>query len=101
MLTYIIKLRVKPGQGPAYEALLSDVFRQVRDREPGVLYFDFARSVHDPERYVVVEVYRDAEARAAHSTMPWIREALSIGSAMIVGAPEIEEYVNDYGHSLP
>lgn len=96
MLTFIIKLRVKPGQGPAYEALLTRVFRQVRENEPGVIYFDFARSVDDPERYVVVEVYRDAEARAAHSEMPWIRESMPIGAAMIVGHPEIERYINDY-----
>ena len=31
------------------------------EHEPGVLYYDFARSVDDPDTYVVIEVYRDVD----------------------------------------
>ncbi|HEU5059645.1 MAG TPA: antibiotic biosynthesis monooxygenase [Kofleriaceae bacterium] len=35
-------------------------------REPGVARFDVIQSVDDPTRFVLVEVYRDAAAAAAH-----------------------------------
>ncbi len=35
-------------------------------REPGVARFDVIQSIDDPTRFVLVEVYRDAAAVAAH-----------------------------------
>jgi autoinducer 2-degrading protein len=35
-------------------------------REPGIARFDVAQSLEDPTRFVLVEVYRNAEAPAAH-----------------------------------
>jgi autoinducer 2-degrading protein len=35
-------------------------------REPGVARFDVVQSTEDPTRFVLVEVYRTAEAPAAH-----------------------------------
>ena len=35
-------------------------------KEPGVLRFDFLQQQDDPARFVLVEMYRDAEAAAAH-----------------------------------
>ena len=34
--------------------------------EPGVLRFDVLQQQNDPTRFVLVEIYRDAEAVAAH-----------------------------------
>ena len=38
--------------------------------EPGVLCFDVLQQQDDPTRFVLVEVYRDAEAAAAHKETP-------------------------------
>ena len=35
-------------------------------KEPGIARFDFAQQQDDPTRFVLVEVYRDAQAPAAH-----------------------------------
>jgi autoinducer 2-degrading protein len=37
-------------------------------QEPGVLRFDFFQDQDDASRFVLVEVYRSAEAHAAHRT---------------------------------
>ncbi len=37
-------------------------------KEPGVLQFDLAQMNDDPHRFVLVEVYKDQEAVAAHKT---------------------------------
>jgi autoinducer 2-degrading protein len=39
-------------------------------REPGVARFDLAQDIEDPTRFVLVEVYRDADAVAAHKQTP-------------------------------
>ena len=39
-------------------------------REPGNLRFDILQSEDDPARFVFVEIFRDAEAAAAHKTTP-------------------------------
>ena len=37
-------------------------------REPGNLRFDLLRQADDPTRFVLYEIYRDAESAAAHKT---------------------------------
>jgi autoinducer 2-degrading protein len=39
-------------------------------REPGNLRFDVLQSEDDPTHFVLVEVYRDADAAAAHKQTP-------------------------------
>lgn len=46
-----------------------DIVREFTDAtrgEPGCLWFDWARSVEDPDEYILVEAFRDDEAGAAH-----------------------------------
>ena len=38
--------------------------------EPGVARFDVVQDSEDPTRFVLVEVYRDAQAPAAHKETP-------------------------------
>jgi (4S)-4-hydroxy-5-phosphonooxypentane-2,3-dione isomerase len=39
-------------------------------REPGALRFDLLHDPADPARFVIYEVYRDADAAAAHKETP-------------------------------
>ena len=39
-------------------------------KEPGVRRFDFVQEVEDRTRFVLIEVYRSAEAVAAHKQTP-------------------------------
>ena len=51
-------------------------------REPGVARFDVLQQQDDPTRFVLVEVYRGAEATAAHKATPhyqaWAAVALDM-----------------------
>jgi autoinducer 2-degrading protein len=42
--------------------------REGSRREPGNVRFDVLQSEDDPTRFVLVEIFRDAEAAAAHKT---------------------------------
>jgi len=65
LLIVHVHVHVKPGAVEAFRtATLANARASVR--EPGVARFDVVQSVEDPTRFVLVEVYRDAAAPAAH-----------------------------------
>ena len=60
-----VYVHVTPESVEAFcEATLANASQSVH--EPGVARFDVIQSVDDPTRFVLVEVYRDAQAAAAH-----------------------------------
>ena len=65
MLIIHVHVRVKPDCVAAFrEATLDNAQSSVK--EPGVARFEVAQRADDPTRFVLVEVYRDAEAPARH-----------------------------------
>ncbi len=94
MITFIAHLRVKPENAAAFEALMTHVAAMTHEHEPGVLYYEFARSVDEPDTYVVVEVYQDVQVHAAHMESEWVREGLPRSAQLIEGEPDIKQYVS-------
>ena len=69
MLVVHVHARVRPDRvGDFLAATL--VNAQASLAEPGVLRFDVIQDQADPAHVVLVEVYRDAEAPAAHKRTP-------------------------------
>ena len=65
MLIVHVHILVKPECAGAFEAAtLANARASVR--EPGVVRFDVCRQADDPNRFVLIEVYRDSGAPAAH-----------------------------------
>jgi autoinducer 2-degrading protein len=65
MLIVHVQVHVKPDQIDAFKAAtLANARASVR--EPGIARFDVVQQADDPTRFVLVEVYRDAAAPAAH-----------------------------------
>jgi quinol monooxygenase YgiN len=94
MITLIAHVRVRPEKAAAFEALISEICAKVRAHEPEVAYYAFSKSVDEPHSYVVIEVYADAAAHAAHMARNWIRDSLPRSVAMMAGAPDIRQYVS-------
>ena len=69
MLVVHVHVRTRPGQ---VEEFLAATLANARASlaEPGVLRFDVIQDEADPAHVVLVEVYRDAEASAAHKLTP-------------------------------
>lgn len=65
LLVVHVHVHVKAG---AVDAFREATLRNAREslREPGVARFDVVQDREDPTRFVLVEVYRTAEAPAAH-----------------------------------
>ena len=69
MLVVHVHVRVRPGQAQAFQAATL-VNARASLGEPGVLRFDVLQDEADPEHVVLVEVYRDDDASAAHKLTP-------------------------------
>jgi quinol monooxygenase YgiN len=65
LLVVHVHVHVKPDAVEAFRAATIDNARDSL-REPGIARFDVVQSTEDPTRFVLVEVYRAADAPAAH-----------------------------------
>jgi quinol monooxygenase YgiN len=94
MITFIAHLRVSPKNAAAFEELMTHVVAMTHEHEPGVAYYEFAKSVNDPDTYVVIEVYRDGAAQSAHMQSAWVTQSLPVSMRLIEGKPQIRQYVS-------
>ena len=99
MIMYTVRVRAQPGRRDA----LLEVFRELAgaaDAESGTLVYTFHTVDDDPDLIVTFELFRDADALAAHTGAPTVREIgpkvreLVAETAMTRGAPA-------FGKGLP
>jgi quinol monooxygenase YgiN len=65
MLVVHVHVHVKPDSVEAFrKATIANA--SASNREPGIARFDLIQQIVDPARFLLVEVYRTAEASAAH-----------------------------------
>jgi autoinducer 2-degrading protein len=69
MLVVHVHVRIQPGQAENFLAATL-VNARASLGEPGVLRFDVLQDKADPEHVVLVEVYQDDDASAAHKLTP-------------------------------
>lgn len=65
MIFITAKFRVKPEHADAWPEI-TRAFTEATRNESGCLWFDWSRSMEDPNEYVLVEAFRDDDAGAAH-----------------------------------
>lgn len=86
--TFVVKFRVKPGKNAEFEKVFLEMQAGVREHEPGNVYYDFFVLDQDPQTYVIVERYKDAEAAAAHGKTEHAKKMLSQLQDLLDGRPE-------------
>jgi (4S)-4-hydroxy-5-phosphonooxypentane-2,3-dione isomerase len=88
-----VHVRVTPGSVEAFrEATLANASESVH--EPGVARFDVIQSVADPTRFVLVEVYRTAQAPAAHKDTAHYQKWRDTVAPMMAEPRSSHTYVN-------
>jgi len=65
MLIVHVHIQVKPDRVEAFKAACMDNARNSL-KEPGIARFDVLQQQDDPTRFLLVEIYRTADAPAAH-----------------------------------
>jgi (4S)-4-hydroxy-5-phosphonooxypentane-2,3-dione isomerase len=69
MLIVHVHVHVKPDSVEAFkQATIANATQSIR--EPGIARFDLLQQSGDPSRFILVEVYRTAEAPAHHKETP-------------------------------
>ena len=65
MIFITARFAVRPEHAEAWPEI-SRAFTEATRAEEGCLWFDWSRSLDDPNEYVLVEAFRDGEAGGAH-----------------------------------
>lgn len=94
MIFITAKFRIKPEHADAWPEI-SAPFTAATRAESGCLWFDWSRSLDDPEEYVLVEAFRDPDAGGAHVQSAHFKEATSSLPAYLVETPRIVSQLVD------
>ena len=88
MIFIVAKFTVRPEHADAWLDRTA-TFTEATRGEPGNLWFEWARSVDDPNQFVLLEAFRDADAGAAHVNTEHFKAAINELPAALAGVPEI------------
>jgi quinol monooxygenase YgiN len=80
MIVCRYELRCRPERAEEMVAALEAVARPSREL-PGVVHFDVARSLTDPDTLVVLEVFENREALARQEEQPQVAAVLALVEA--------------------
>ncbi len=93
LLVVHVHVRVKPGSVEAFRRATRENAEQ-SVREPGVARFDVIQDAEDPARFVLVEVYHDAQAPAAHKETAHYKKWRDAVAEMMAEPRQSRKYVN-------
>ncbi|MFF2078426.1 putative quinol monooxygenase [Kitasatospora sp. NPDC058162] len=88
MIFITAKFPVRPELSAQWLDIVADFTKATR-AEPGNLFFDWSRSVDDPDEYVLVEGFRDGEAGRAHVESAHFRQAMETLAGAVAAKPRI------------
>ncbi|MFJ8470876.1 putative quinol monooxygenase [Kitasatospora sp. NPDC094011] len=88
MIFITVKFPVRPELSAQWLDIVRD-FTEATRAEPGNLFFDWSRSVADPNEYVLVEGFRDGEAGRAHVESAHFRQAMETLAGAVAAKPRI------------
>jgi quinol monooxygenase YgiN len=84
----VVKFKVKPDWSERWLDLV-DTFTQATRKEPGNLWFDWSRSVDDPDEFILLEAFRDGAAGAEHVGSEHFKAAMKTMPVALVETPRI------------
>lgn len=95
MLIVHVFVHVKPDWVEAFQAASLDNARH-SIQEPGIARFDVVQQADDPARFVLVEVYRDAEAPTRHKETTHYARWRDTVAEMMAEPRSSAKYVNRF-----
>ncbi|GAB3885009.1 putative quinol monooxygenase [Kibdelosporangium lantanae] len=88
MIFITAKFLIKPEDADRWPEI-SREFTEATRSEPGCMWFDWSRSLDNPDEYVLVEAFRDNDAGAAHVTSDHFKKAQQTLPPHLVETPKI------------
>jgi len=87
-IAIIAKLKVAKGKEAEFESVMLGLAAEVRAKEPGNQLYTLCKDAEG--NYVVMELYDNAEAIAAHGQSEHFKAAGKKFAGVMAGAPEIQ-----------
>ncbi len=88
MIFIVVKFPVLPDRSEEWLSLVADFTTSTR-AEAGNIFFEWSRSVDNPNHFVLVEAFRDREAGEAHVNTAHFKAAMASMPDAISDPPEI------------
>jgi len=88
MYFIVVKYQVKPEHAETFVERNAE-FTEATRAEPGNLWFEWSRSVEDPNEFVLVEAFADDEAAGAHVNSEHFPKGLETMRPLLVSTPRI------------
>lgn len=88
MIFITAKFKVRPEHADRWPEIARD-FTEATRAEEGCLWYDWSRSLDDPNEYVLVEAFRDGDAGAAHVNSEHFAKAQETLPPHLVETPRI------------
>ena len=88
MIFIAVKWTIRPERSEKWLSLVDDFTRATR-AEPGNLFFEWSRSVDDPNQFVLVEAFADGEAGGEHVNSAHFKTAMSWMPDVVADKPRI------------
>ena len=87
MIFIVAKFKTKPGHTEQWTDLVAD-FTEATRAEAGNLWFEWSRSLEEPDTYTLVEAFRDGAAEA-HVNAPHFSAGLAAMRPALAETPKI------------
>ena len=91
MIFITARFHVQPEHAERWPEI-SSAFTAATRAEPGCLWFDWSRDLDDPNRYVLVEAFRDGAAGGEHVQSPHFHQACRDLPPYLVSTPQIVNF---------
>lgn len=88
MIFIVVKFTVRPESRDEWLDRV-DGFTQATRKESGNLWFEWSRSVENPDEFVLLEAFRDSEAGAEHVTSEHFKAAVRDLPSLLAKIPDI------------
>ena len=87
MIFIVVKFKVKDEYADNFPELVRE-FTETTRKEPGNLWFDWSRSLDDPNEYVLVEAFKD-DAAGDHVNSAHFKQAMADMPQALAETPRI------------
>lgn len=88
MIFIVARFTVRPEYSDEWPERIRS-FTEATRQEPGNLWFEWSRSMDNPDQYVLIEAFRDAEAGAEHVQSDHFKQAVRDTPPLLVRTPDI------------
>ena len=88
MILIVVTFPVRPERADEWATLAADYARAVQSEE-GNLFFEWSRSLDDPNLFVCVEGFRNAEAGGAHVQTQAFKDFVERAPDVVAAQPQI------------